>query len=310
MKAITREYVITTIDELIKLGTNALQTEHKTSGDRIIALDYLSGPNYKEFKSKLKVFADRCLMGHPLYDEILNEMKSFYPIGSTENIVQHLVTIKADQFFLEQFESENNAYTEEKRNCIKAADESFGENDMKPKIFVVYGHDIEALKEVELFLHRIECSPIILQNEPSGGLTIIEKIEQYTKDPEFAIVLYTACDEGRLKEEVAIKEGKNKTELKSRARQNVVFEHGFLISKLSRKRVVALVEKDVETPGDVDGVVYVSMSDDDWRQQIMKELQNAGVNIKNMLDAGIGSIKKEQDFDFDFGDEDAKQGLN
>ena len=47
---------------------------------------------------------------------------------------------------------------------------------VKPKVFVVYGHDEVALKDVELFLRRIECDPIILQNMPSGGLTIIEKI--------------------------------------------------------------------------------------------------------------------------------------
>ena len=60
---------------------------------------------------------------------------------------------------------------------------------------------------------------------------LIEKIEEYT-DVSFAIVLYTGCDVGKLKTE---------TDLKLRARQNVVFEHGYLVNKLGRKRVVALV---------------------------------------------------------------------
>jgi predicted nucleotide-binding protein len=53
------------------------------------------------------------------------------------------------------------------------------------------------------------------------------------------VVLYTACDEGK---------AKNETELKKRARQNVVLEHGWLMSKLSRKFVAAIVEDGVEFP--------------------------------------------------------------
>lgn len=307
MKTITREYVTASIDKLIILGTNALQIERKTPEGKIFAPDYLSGPNYNEFKSKLKVFLERCLSEHPLYEDIKNEMKSQFTIESTKNIVQHLQTIKADEFFLEQFELEQTKLNKDDSFMNSRDEDVFNQHDdMKPKVFVVYGHDKESLNDVELFLRRIECQPIILQNEPSGGLTIIEKIEQYAKDAVFAIVLYTACDEGRLRGEVSIKEGGKKPVLKNRARQNVVFEHGFLISKLSRKRVVALVEDDVETPGDVNGVVYVSLSANDWRQQIMKEMKNAGIEIKNSLLAGTGSIKSKEE-DFDFGDEDEKR---
>ena len=86
----------------------------------------------------------------------------------------------------------------------------------------------------------------------------------------FALVLYTGCDEGRLK---------GTTDLKLRARQNVVFEHGFLINKLGRKRVVALVDDGVETPGDLSGVVYIHFSDTDWKNQVMREKNSCGIPI-------------------------------
>ena len=89
-------------------------------------------------------------------------------------------------------------------------------------VFIVHGHDTSRRNEVELFMRRIGLEPIILCNQPNGGLTIIEKIEE-NSDVAFALVLYTGCDEGRLK---------GTTDLKLRARQNVVFEHGFLINKL------------------------------------------------------------------------------
>lgn len=134
------------------------------------------------------------------------------------------------------------------------------------KIFVVHGHDENVRDQVELFLRRIGLEPIILCNQPNSGLTIIEKIE-VNSDVGFALVLYTACDEGKLKT--------NKS-LRPRARQNVVFEHGYLIQKLSRKNVAALVEDGVETPGDLSGVLYISLNDADWKQQVMRELKSSG----------------------------------
>jgi len=136
-------------------------------------------------------------------------------------------------------------------------------------VFIVHGHDTSRRNEVELFMRRIGLEPIILCNQPNGGLTIIEKIEE-NSDVAFALVLYTGCDEGRLK---------GTTDLKLRARQNVVFEHGFLINKLGRKRVVALVDDGVETPGDLSGVVYIHFSDTDWKNQVMREINSCGIPI-------------------------------
>ena len=137
------------------------------------------------------------------------------------------------------------------------------------KVFIVHGHDETVRDRVELFLRRVGLDPVILCNKPNGGLTIIEKSEEYT-DVAFALVLYTGCDEGKLKNDV---------ELKPRARQNVVFEHGYLIQKLGRERVAALVEDGVETPGDVSGVLYISLSDTDWERKVLRELVNCGLNV-------------------------------
>lgn len=137
------------------------------------------------------------------------------------------------------------------------------------KVFIVHGHDEQLLQEVELMVHRIGLQPIILKNEASGGRTVIEKIEHYT-DVGFGIVLYTACDEGRVK---------GSTEFNSRARQNVVFEHGYLCAKLSRSRVVALNDSGIEVPSDLAGVVYISRSASDWKNQIMREMREAGLEF-------------------------------
>jgi predicted nucleotide-binding protein len=138
------------------------------------------------------------------------------------------------------------------------------------KVFIVHGHD-DALKlEVSIFLNKLNITPIILHEQANEGKTIIEKIEANT-NVGFAIVLYTPCDIG----------GKDKDTLQNRARQNVVFEHGYLIGKLKRDKVIALVKGKVETPGDMSGVVYVSYSNSNsnWQFDIVKELKSAGYSI-------------------------------
>ncbi|MFI3172364.1 MAG: nucleotide-binding protein [Eubacteriales bacterium] len=139
----------------------------------------------------------------------------------------------------------------------------------KEKIFIVHGHDDLAKEATARFIEKLGLEAIILHEQSNMGKTIIEKIETNT-DVDFGIVLYTPCDVG----------GKNKNELLNRARQNVVFEHGYLIAKLGRKNVVALVKGDVECPSDVSGIVYEPMDEKGaWKYAIATELKSAGFEI-------------------------------
>ena len=74
-----------------------------------------------------------------------------------------------------------------------------------------------------------------MHEQASSGMTIIEKIEHYSNDADFALVLYTPCDHGRGVHESNIQP-------KNRARQNMVFEHGYLMAKLGRENVCYLVK--------------------------------------------------------------------
>ena len=142
----------------------------------------------------------------------------------------------------------------------------------KGKIFVVHGHDDAAKEAMARIIEKIGYEPIILHEQADAGDTIIEKIEKYT-NVNFAVVLYTECDIGRAKNAPTNEE-------KNRARQNVVFEHGYLLAKLGREKVCALVKGEVETPGDVSGVVYTKMqSDGGWKIQLLRNMQAAGLDV-------------------------------
>lgn len=145
----------------------------------------------------------------------------------------------------------------------------------KRKVFIVHGRDNEAKQEIARFISDLGLVPIILHEQASSGMTIIEKIERYTNDADFALVLYTPCDHGR---------GASETKVapRNRARQNVVFEHGYLMAKLGRENVCALVKGDVETPNDISGVVYVPLDGfGGWKNGVVKELKACGYVIKS-----------------------------
>ncbi len=147
-----------------------------------------------------------------------------------------------------------------------------GESDIS-QIFIVHGRDEIAMLEMSSFISDLGFKPIILQKEASSGRTIIEKIEDYS-NVEFGIVLYTPCD-------IGYKTGS--LERKYRARQNVVFEHGFLIGKLGRQRVVAVVkdQKDqIEKPNDISGLVYITMDrDGNWKEDLKEEIHALGYQV-------------------------------
>ena len=136
-------------------------------------------------------------------------------------------------------------------------------------VFIVHGHDELAKTEVARFLEKLKLKAIILHEQASSGNTIIEKIEHHT-NVGFGIVLYTPCD-------IGCKAGDKKLP-RNRARQNVIFEHGYLIGKIGRKNVCALVKGDIEIPNDISGVVYINM-DKTWQFQIAKELRESGYEV-------------------------------
>lgn len=145
----------------------------------------------------------------------------------------------------------------------------------KRKVFIVHGRDNEAKQEVSRFIEKLGLVAIILHEQASSGMTIIEKIEHYSNDADFALVLYTPCDHGRGVHESNIPP-------MNRARQNVVFEHGYLMAKLGRENVCSLVKGEIETPNDISGVVYVPLDKfGAWKNEVAKELKACGYAINN-----------------------------
>lgn len=203
------------------------------------------------------------LFPHLIYDDIIKNYKD--DIGRLINHMQADIE-RSDVMRCEAPESSI---------CKKTV--SYKEDvNYKKRVFVVHGHDTTVRNEVELFVRSIEYEPIILCKRADMGDTIIEKIEREAKGVCYAIVIYTSCDLGK---------DKNDAVLKPRARQNVVFEHGFMCAHLGRSHVCALLEEGVEQPSDLKGVVYKPLdAAGAWKYQIADEMKAVGLEVdKNKI---------------------------
>lgn len=140
------------------------------------------------------------------------------------------------------------------------------------RFFIVHGHDTALKVTVARILEKLDLEPVILHEQENNGKTIIEKFESNAETCGFAIILLTADDWGYTKEE-------NDASKRPRARQNVVFEMGFFMGKLGRDRVFLLLDKGVDKPGDLDGIVYNSTDDEIWKMKLVKELKSSGYSV-------------------------------
>ncbi|GAA2149934.1 hypothetical protein GCM10009760_43700 [Kitasatospora kazusensis] len=141
---------------------------------------------------------------------------------------------------------------------------------MPGDIFVVHGHDeLFRAQVVRLLENSTSRNVIVLDEQTSHGRTIIEKFEAHAGATAYAVVLLTGDDEGRVK---------GQSELKPRARQNVILELGYFMGAIGRAKVAVLHDADVEYPSDIHGVVYIAHKNH-WKLDLAKELRDSGIPV-------------------------------
>lgn len=131
----------------------------------------------------------------------------------------------------------------------------------RPRVFIVHGHDEEARHQLVRFLERVGIDAVSLVDRPNFGLTILEKFERNT-DVSYAIALLPTDDQG------------------GQARQNVIFELGYLMGLLGRHNVCALAKPGVEVPSDFHGMQFLQLdARGEWREVLRRELIAAGLPV-------------------------------
>ncbi|MEQ8909400.1 MAG: nucleotide-binding protein [Vicingaceae bacterium] len=211
----------------------------------------------KSIIDKVQAFIDKKrFINNPTYEEGLDDLY---------NLIDELSIVSSDRDRLNQLRIQKNL-----ANLIRII---IQENK---QIFIVHGRNIAMRDAVTSLLGKLRLEYKVLENEYNNGETVIEKFLRNANECQYAIVLFSADDLGKLNSEDGI--------LKPRVRQNVVLELGFFLSHVGRKNIVVLHEtvEGLEKPSDFNGVVYEAFDQyGAWKQKLIREMRKSGIFIEN-----------------------------
>ena len=159
------------------------------------------------------------------------------------------------------------------RDSISLSSNTENRKNLGEKIFIVHGSNHDILNKVKIFLNKLDLENVVLHEQANQGKTIIEKFEDTAAGIGFAVVIMTKDDKGGTTTE-------DSKDYKHRARQNVIFELGFFLSKLGRSKVCVLLEEGVEKPSDYDGVLFIPLTENEGcLVSLAKEIKKSGIAV-------------------------------
>lgn len=124
---------------------------------------------------------------------------------------------------------------------------------MKENIFLSYGHnELLKLKLKEFIQERLRKNVIVLADQPSRGLTVVEKLEKISNYCNRAVILMT-------KDDYQYDNG-------VRARQNVVHEIGFFQGKYGRHNVILIAESGIEIFSNISGIIRLDFEENHFNE--------------------------------------------
>ena len=261
-------------------------TEIQTAGWQLVQQMRLGYPQYllgtEQWLLKVSSYCNRYLQDNPYYHNIFTIINDgnngIIDIPNMIRLLNFLKSVSDDKSYwamkpanaipvLQQYSQQVIAQS------VSYPTQNHVEYHEKAKIFIVHGHDDAVRHEVARFIEKMGYDAIVLCEQAEGWRTIMEKFEQNASQVSFAIVLYTECDVGRAKDA-------NRSDEQYRARQNVVFEHGYFLGLLGRKKVCALIKGNIELPSDLNSVAYTRIDfGGGWKWKLANIMKNAGLNI-------------------------------
>jgi predicted nucleotide-binding protein len=167
---------------------------------------------------------------------------------------------------------------------LRSPSEPAEERGLPRSVFVVHGHSDKALVELERFLISIDVEPVVLSRRGESAQSLFQKFMAVASKATFAVVLLSSDDYGASRRQYDAG-GVGDRALQFRARQNVVLELGFFYGKLGWENVFVVYEDpdrvfpNFERPSDLDGVVFDSMSNAAWQDNLGARLAKAGFAI-------------------------------
>lgn len=276
MTASSKEKFIKRIDQLLEEAEKVKATEKRPArggdGIAIILLPRLDNNAFSAWKHSTQNLIARTVGEDSFYyksflEQVTENFKSHVDVGMgiLSFLKKELESGFLDPEPIKDLISEMDSNDKTKTPSVAKVGGS--------KVFVVHGHNEEALLKIEKFLQKLQLDSVILKEEPSKGLTIIEKFLEFSDQAGFAIILLTPDDRGGRESDPYEKQ-------LPRARQNVILEFGFFLGRLGREHICVLRQQNVEIPSDYNGVVFIPFDESGaWQIDLAKEMRKAGLDI-------------------------------
>jgi predicted nucleotide-binding protein len=149
-------------------------------------------------------------------------------------------------------------------------------------VFIVHGKDDKPKLELARMLEKSGFNAIILSEQPDKGRTIIEKLEEETLDVGYVFVILTPDDVVTDLPSPLPPPPYPPFNFRYRARQNVILELGYFVSKVGRNRVCCLHKGDLELPSDIHGVLFKKFDKtvEECYKGIVEELKAVGYTTR------------------------------
>jgi predicted nucleotide-binding protein len=157
----------------------------------------------------------------------------------------------------------------------------------KHSVFVVHGHDDDALNVVKQFLIEIDVIPIILRDIEEPDDSLLRRFLRVAEQASFAVVVVSPDDIGASLVHYGAPKGGENT-LRYRARQNVILELGFFLGKLKEFRKVFVLRKlpqepwpEFEMPSDLAGAIFKDIDlQGRWKVLLKAALAENGIDVR------------------------------
>lgn len=137
------------------------------------------------------------------------------------------------------------------------------------KVLVIHGHDdLNIIRLKELLRDHLGFYPVVVEDHPGSGRTVIERFEHAARGADFAVVLMSQDD--------LVESGSAQDRL---ARSNVVFELGWAYARPGRSRVSVLFKKGTNLPSELHGISRIEFDKSVFEvsRQLQTELESAGM---------------------------------
>jgi predicted nucleotide-binding protein len=139
----------------------------------------------------------------------------------------------------------------------------------KENVFIIHGRDEAKWRELkDIIKDTFRLNPIILEEQPDIGKTVIEKFEHYAATCSYAIALFTPDDETRFGSDTYLQ-----------ARPNVIYELGWFCGRLDRSSTMLLLKQGTSMFSDFGGIIQKVFKTNvsELEKDIRKDLDASGM---------------------------------